>query len=63
MQRITQFGRTTCTIGLVALQFPGVVGDFVILGDIFLKEYYTVFDADGSRVGFADKASISFFPL
>jgi cathepsin D len=31
-----------------------LAGDFWILGDAFMKNYYTIFDYGNSKVGFAD---------
>jgi len=43
------FGKTVCQLGIAAL--GGV--PMWILGDPFLRKYYTVWDADQQRVGFA----------
>jgi len=43
-------GEMTCQLGIQAMD-PGL--GLWILGDPFLRKYYTVFDRDNSRVGFA----------
>ena len=47
------FGRTACINGVQGLDFPPRFGETLILGDSFIKYYYTHFDAAGERVGFA----------
>ncbi|KFW69489.1 Gastricsin, partial [Pygoscelis adeliae] len=43
-----------CTLGIEATYLPSQNGQPLwILGDVFLKEYYTVFDMANNRVGFA----------
>ena len=51
--KVTEFGRSVCLLGFGATQFPPRLGDVVIIGDGFLKEYYSVFDTGNARVGFA----------
>ena len=51
--KITQFGKTQCIVGLIGLDLPPQLGEAFILGDSFIKAYYTHFDVAGSRVGFA----------
>lgn len=51
--KVTQFGQTQCIVGIMGLNFPASFGETIILGDVFIKYYYTHFDVAGKRVGFA----------
>lgn len=51
--QVTMFGQTQCVVGIMSLNFPPSFGKTLILGDIFIKTYYTHFDVAGKRVGFA----------
>mmetsp|Transcript_103711 Transcript_103711/g.334346 ORF Transcript_103711/g.334346 Transcript_103711/m.334346 type:complete len:442 (+) Transcript_103711:46-1371(+) len=42
-----------CLLGLMALDIPSPRGPVFILGDPFLRRYYTVYDRERLRVGFA----------
>lgn len=48
---IVQSG-TTCLFGFMAIDLPDQVG--WIVGDVFMRKYYTIFDWGNKRVGFAD---------
>ncbi len=49
--KVTLFGKTQCLGGFMAMDLPWP--DTVILGDVFLKTYYTMFDMTHEKVAIA----------
>ncbi|KAI8608598.1 aspartic peptidase domain-containing protein, partial [Chytriomyces sp. MP71] len=48
-------GKSVCVLGIMPGAFESQAGSVWILGDVFLREYYTVYDfSEGGQIGFAD---------
>jgi cathepsin D len=54
--QISMLGQETCELGIMAMDLPPTWGDTVILGDTMIRTYYTLFDIDNNRIGFAQAA-------
>jgi len=50
--KITDMGITECMMGVMGSAFPPSFNYF-ILGDVFMRKYYSFFDKENNRVGFA----------
>ena len=50
--QVTSEGITECINGIMGSYFPPGFNYF-ILGDVFMRKYYTYFDKNNNRVGFA----------
>lgn len=51
--KVTVLGQSQCTLGIQGMEFPAYMAGSIILGDSFIKTYYTHFDIGNNRVGFA----------
>lgn len=50
---IDQGGKSICVVGIMGLDLPPQLGEAFIMGDAFIKAFYTHFDVENKRVGFA----------
>lgn len=49
--QVSALGQTECVMGIMGQDFPAGF-DYFILGDIFMRKYYSYFDKNANRVGF-----------
>lgn len=57
--KMQQFGVTVCLTGFLPIKLPPELGKLWILGDVFLRAQYSVYDRAQNRVGFAPAKSPS----
>ena len=50
---VDQGGKSICIVGIMGLDLPPQLGEAFIMGDSFIKAYYTHFDVQNRKVGFA----------
>ncbi|CAM6001098.1 unnamed protein product [Sphagnum balticum] len=50
---VDQGGSAVCIVGILGLDLPPQLGEAFILGDSFIKTFYTHFDVGNKRIGFA----------
>jgi len=51
--QISQAGQTMCLFGFTGIDLPAPAGPLWILGDVFMRKFYSVFDVANERVGLA----------
>lgn len=54
---VTSGGQTECVLGVMGQAFPASF-DYFILGDSFMRKFYSYFDKVNNRVGFIEKSKL-----
>ena len=57
--KVTQGGQTECVLAIMPADFPAGFNYF-ILGDTFMRKFYSFFDKNNNRVGFINSTKLSF---
>lgn len=55
--KVCVLGQCQCLFGMAGMDIPAPAGPLWILGDVFMRTMYTIFDIGQSRVGFAALAA------
>lgn len=53
--KVTALGESECVMGIMSMDMPSGF-NYIILGDVFMRKYYTYFDKNNNTVGFAPAA-------
>ena len=51
--KVTEGSKDVCIVGIMGLDLPPSLGEAFIVGDAFIKTFYTDFDVKNKRIGFA----------